>query len=165
MLHYQFETIHPFLDGNGRLGRLLIILFLVEQDVLPQPLLCMSSYFETRKGEYYDRLQAVRERGELAEWMQFFLHGVAVQATDAVDRAERLADLRQLYREKLQGSRSRAGEVVDLLFENPVATAKFVAERLGDWCRTGVWGGLLAGVGGIGGVGGWSRRCYPADNR
>ncbi|MGH8898195.1 MAG: Fic family protein [Egibacteraceae bacterium] len=131
LLHYQFETIHPFLDGNGRLGRLLIILFLVEQDVLPQPLLYMSSYFEARKGEYYDRLQAVRERGELAEWMQFFLHGVAVQATDAVERAERLADLRQLYREKLQGSRSRAGEVVDLLFENPIATAKFVAERLG----------------------------------
>jgi len=131
LLHYQFETIHPFLDGNGRLGRLLIILFLIEQDLLPQPLLYMSSYFEARKGDYYDRLQAVRERGEVQEWVQFFLHGVAVQATDAIERAERLADLRELYRGKLQGSRSRASGAVELLFENPIVTAKFVAERLG----------------------------------
>lgn len=131
LIHYQFETIHPFLDGNGRLGRLLIILFLVEKGLLPQPLLYMSSYFEARKGDYYDRLQAVRERGELQEWVQFFLHGVAVQATDAVERAERLADLREVYRGRLQGSRSRAGEVVELLFENPIATAKFAANRLG----------------------------------
>lgn len=131
LLHYEFETIHPFLDGNGRIGRLLIVLFLVEQGDLPQPLLYTSAYFEDHKAEYYDRLQAVRERGELEEWIQFFLTAVAEQAGDALRRAERLADLRQAYRQRLAGGRSRAHEVVDLLFSNPVLTAKFVARRLG----------------------------------
>lgn len=131
LLHYQFETIHPFLDGNGRLGRLLIVFFLVEQEVLPQPLLYLSSYFEQRRSDYAERLQAVREKGEVQQWLQFFLRGVQGQATDAVERAERLADLREKYRHSLAGSRSRAPEVVDLLFENPFATGPTVAERLG----------------------------------
>ncbi len=131
LLHYQFETIHPFLDGNGRLGRLLIVFFLVEKQVLPQPLLYLSSYFERRRSDYAERLQAVRERGEIQEWLQFFLRGVQVQATDAVERAERLADLRETYRSELAGSRSRAAEVVDLLFENPFASGPLVAKRLG----------------------------------
>ncbi len=76
LVHYQFETIHPFLDGNGRLGRLLIAFLLVEQQLLPQPLLYLSAYFERRRSDYYDRLQAVRERGELLEWLGFFLAGV-----------------------------------------------------------------------------------------
>jgi Fic family protein len=131
LLHYQFETIHPFLDGNGRLGRLLIVFFLVEQGALPSPLLYLSSYFEQRRSDYTGRLQAVRERGEIQEWLQFFLHGVEVQATDAVARAERLADLRERYRHELAGTRSRATEVVDLLFENPIASAPGVAASLG----------------------------------
>jgi Fic family protein len=131
LLHYQFETIHPFLDGNGRLGRLLIVFFLVEQGALPSPLLYLSSYFEQRRSDYTDRLQAVRERGEMQGWLQFFLHGVEVQATDAVARAERLADLREGYRHQLAGTRSRAAEVVDLLFENPIASAPAVAASLG----------------------------------
>lgn len=130
LLHYQFETIHPFLDGNGRLGRLLIVFFLVEQNVLPQPLLYLSSYFEQRRSDYADRLQAVRERGEIQDWLQFFLRGVQVQATDAVERAERLADLRERYRGALAGTRSRAPEVVDSLFENPFATGPTVAAKL-----------------------------------
>jgi Fic family protein len=130
-LHYQFETIHPFFDGNGRLGRLLIVFYLVKRARLQRPLLYLSSYLEQNRREYYDRLQSVRERGELQEWFQFFLTAVAVQADDAIQRAERLYDLRENYRGELAGSRTRAVEVVDLLFENPVVTARRVATRLG----------------------------------
>lgn len=119
LLHYQFETIHPFLDGNGGIGRLFIVLYLMDQGRLPAPLLYLFSYFDQRKPEYYDRLQFLRERGEVLEWLQFFLAGVAVQANDAVERAEQLGDLRERYRETLRGNRSRAGEVVDLLFAKP----------------------------------------------
>jgi len=131
LLHYQFETIHPFLDGNGRLGRLLIVFFLIRRRVLPAPLLYISSYLEQHRREYYERLQGVRERAELEEWLQFFFTAVAVQAEDAVSRAERLHDLREQYRSELAGSRSRAVEVVDLLFVNPVITARGVATALG----------------------------------
>jgi len=130
LLHYQFETIHPFLDGNGRLGRLLIVLYLVEQGLLTAPLLYTSAYFESHKAEYYDRLQAVRERADLDGWLRFFLTAVAEQAADAVSRAERLVDCRERYRSLLSGSRTRAHEVVDLLLENPVQTRHSVARRL-----------------------------------
>jgi Fic family protein len=130
LLHYQFETIHPFLDGNGRLGRLFIILYLVDRGRLPTPLLYISSYFDQRKGEYYDRLQFIRERGEMTEWLDFFLTGIAGQANDAISRAEELADLREQYRLKLQGTRSRAIEVADLLFANPIMTVRAVQRRL-----------------------------------
>jgi Fic family protein len=130
LVHYQFETIHPFLDGNGRLGRLLIIFLLVERGLLPQPLLYLSAYLERRRSDYYDSLQAVRERGELHEWLTFFLSGVTEQATDAVNRAERLVDLRETYRQRLAGDRSRASEVVDLVFQNPVLTTTRIARAL-----------------------------------
>lgn len=130
LVHYQFETIHPFLDGNGRLGRLLITFLLVEQQLLPQPLLYLSAYFERRRGDYYDHLQAVRERGELRQWLCFFLAGVTEQATDAVSRAERLVDLREVYRQRLVGDRSRAVEAVDLVFQNPVLTTTRIARAL-----------------------------------
>jgi Fic family protein len=130
LMHYQFETIHPFLDGNGRIGRLFIILYLVNLGRLPTPLLYISSYFDQRKDEYYDRLQFVRERGEIEEWLNFFLTGIAGQATDAVTHADELADLRERYRISLQGSRSRAIEVVDLLFANPIMTVRAVQTRL-----------------------------------
>ena len=130
MVHYQFETIHPFLDGNGRLGRLLIAFLLVERALLPQPLLYLSAYFERHRSDYYDRLQAVRERGEMTQWLDFFLSGVSDQATEAVQCAEALADLRETYRARLSGSRSRAIEVVDLLFQNPLLRAGRVADEL-----------------------------------
>ena len=130
LMHYQFETIHPFLDGNGRIGRLFIILYLVDRGRLPTPLLYISSYFDQRKGDYYDRLQLIRERGEIDEWFDFFLLGIAGQATDAVSRAEELSDLREKYRLALKGSRSRAIEVVDLLFANPIMTVSAVQKRL-----------------------------------
>ncbi len=130
MLHYQFETIHPFMDGNGRVGRLLIVFFLLSKGLLPAPLLYVSAYLEQNRREYYDRLQGVRERGEMEEWIQFFLTAVTAQAQDAVGRAEELYDLRETYRSMLAGSRSRAIEVVDLLMENPFITARGVASRL-----------------------------------
>lgn len=130
LLHYQFETIHPFLDGNGRLGRLFIVLYLTDRGRLPAPLLYISSYFDRRKNDYYDRLQAVRERGEIAEWLQFFLDGVAVQATDAVERAEQLSDLREDYRSRLRAG-GRTHLVVDMLFANPILTVRTVREKLG----------------------------------
>ena len=130
LVHYQFETIHPVLDGNGRLGRLLIAFLLVEQQLLPQPLLYLIAYFEQHRSEYYDRLLAVRERGELREWLVFFLTGVAELANDAVGRAERLVDLRESYRQRLSGDRSRAVEVIDLVFQNPVLTTTRIAETL-----------------------------------
>ena len=130
LLHYQFETIHPFLDGNGRLGRLLIVLFLVQRGRLPQPLLSISRYFENNRREYYERLQAVRERGEIQEWLQFFLHAVEAQARDAVLRAQRLTDLREQYREALKGTRTRAPELIDLLLGNPVLTSHRVEAAL-----------------------------------
>jgi Fic family protein len=131
LLHYQFETIHPFLDGNGRLGRLLIVFFLVEQRRLPASLLYISSFLEQHRQEYYDALQAVRERGRYQEWLQFFLRAIEVQAKDALDRAEKLADLRERYRSDLATkTRSRAPSVVEELFETPVITARSVSTRL-----------------------------------
>lgn len=131
LVHYQFETIHPFLDGNGRLGRLLIVFFLVVRDRLPEPLLYLSPYFEERRDEYYDALQGVRERGDLERWLALFLDGVRVQATDAIVRAERLIDLREDYRARVRTvTRGAANDLVDLAFEQPVLNARFVETRL-----------------------------------
>jgi Fic family protein len=133
LLHYQFETIHPFLDGNGRLGRILIVFFLIERGRLPSPILYLSSWFEARRRDYYARLQAVRERGEIDGWLRFFLRGIQRQATDAVRRAEQLVDLRESYRQRVMGA-ARSGrtvELVDLAFELPVLTARVVESRLG----------------------------------
>ena len=139
VLHYQFETIHPFLDGNGRLGRLFITLYLVEKGPLSKPLLYLSSFFETAKNEYYDRLQAVRESGDLAGWLSYFFTAVATQAEDAVAKAEKLIDLRERYRTTVfTNTRSRAVEAVDLLLANPVLTASFVAEQLKTTSQTGL---------------------------
>jgi Fic family protein len=132
LVHYQFETIHPFLDGNGRLGRLLIVFFLVVRERLPEPLLYLSPYFERRRDQYYDALQAVRERGDFDRWLALFLDGVTVQAADAVARAERLTDLREHYRSQVREvTRGMANQVVELALERPVLTARIVQQRLG----------------------------------
>jgi Fic family protein len=130
LLHYQFETLHPFLDGNGRLGRLLIVFFLVSEGHLPEPLLYVSSYFDRFKSDYYDRLQAVREVGDIQGWLRFFLGAVSTQATDAIARAEKLVDLREQHRERLRGLRSRAHELADCLLENPYMTTTRAVELL-----------------------------------
>jgi Fic family protein len=102
----------------------------MQQGRLPAPLLYLSSYLEDHRPEYYERLQAVRERGELQEWIQFFLTAVAAQAEDAVARAEQLVDLRERYRSNVAGSRSRAVEVVDLIMENPIISSFTIQRRL-----------------------------------
>lgn len=131
LMHYQFETIHPFLDGNGRIGRLIITLLLIEKKILELPLLYFSAYMEENRQEYYGRLQAARERGEVQEWLQFFLTAVHRQATDAEERAGKLVELRESYRSAFAGAKSRAAEVVDLLFSNPFVTVKRVETALG----------------------------------
>jgi Fic family protein len=130
LLHYQFLTIHPFFDGNGRVGRMLVLLFLRQQNRLSVPLLYVSPYFASRRREYYDRLQAVRERGEIQQWLQFFLTAVAAQADDGVLRSRELLGLRERYRSELAGSRSRAVEVVELLFTNPIITTTLIRKKL-----------------------------------
>ncbi|MCC6339438.1 MAG: Fic family protein [Acidimicrobiia bacterium] len=131
LVHYQFETIHPFLDGNGRLGRLLIVFLLIVRDRLPEPLLYLSPYLEARRDAYYGALQGVRERGDLDEWLALVLDGVRTQATDAVARAERLIDLRESYRAQVRKvTRGVANAVVDLAFEQPVLNARLVVTRL-----------------------------------
>lgn len=131
LVHNQFETIHPFLDGNGRVGRLLITFLLSDRKLLVNPLLQLSPYFERRRSAYYHHLQMSREKGSFAEWINFFLEGVLEQATEAVRQAEVLADLREKYRARLTGGRSRAIEVVDILLHNPVLVAGQVAAHLG----------------------------------
>ena len=129
--HSQFEAIHPFLDGNGRVGRLLITLLLVQRDVLPSPLLYLSSYFEETREEYYARLLGVTERGEWEEWLAYFLRGVALQAQDAVDRIQRLDDLLAGWRQRLSTGQSRTAErALDVLAENPFCTVPGLAGRL-----------------------------------
>jgi Fic family protein len=132
LVHYQFETIHPFLDGNGRIGRLLIVFFLVVRDRLPSPLLYLSPFFEARRQAYYDALHGVRQRGELDSWLRLFLDGVQTQANDALARAERLSDLRERYRASVQATtRGGANRLVDLVFEQPVVNSRTVERRLG----------------------------------
>ncbi len=132
LLHYQFETIHPFLDGNGRMGRLLIVFHLVLRERLLQPLLYLSSYFERRRDDYYTGLQGVRERGDMNAWLRFYLEGVETQANDAVRRAERLIDLREKYRARvMESTRGQAVILVDSLIANPIVNAHRVEARLG----------------------------------
>jgi Fic family protein len=121
VMHEQFEAIHPFLDGNGRVGRLLITLFLVERGRLPEPLLYLSDYIEAHRQEYYDALQRVRTKGDWPGWLRFFLVGVEETARAAVRQASRLMDLREAYRLRLN-RRPNALRLLDELFVNPYLT-------------------------------------------
>ena len=132
LAHVQFEAVHPFLDGNGRVGRLLITLLLAERDVLPAPLLYLSAYFEATRPEYYARLLGVTERGEWEEWLTYFLRGVALQAHDALGRIRRIDDLLSEWKRGLPRGRSRVPHrALDLFAENPFWTVAGLAGRLG----------------------------------
>jgi Fic family protein len=131
LMHYQFETIHPFLDGNGRIGRLLINLLLLEEGRLETPLLYLSGFLEQHRREYYERLQYVRERGEMQEWLQFFLTAVRRSADDAVERAERLVAVREQYLATASASRSNLHALVELLFTNPFVTVARLQRKTG----------------------------------
>src|SRR4030042_2066766 len=119
LIHYQFEAIHPFLDGNGRIGRLLVILLLIEWGLLSQPLLYLSAFFETHRPAYYDRLLAVSQGGEWENWLIFFLKGISSQSQDAINRIERLGQLRSAYQAQLTHARPpfRLLQTLDVLFE------------------------------------------------
>ena len=132
LLHVQFETIHPFLDGNGRLGRLLITLFLCAEGVLRQPLLYLSLYFKTHRADYYRLLQEVRERGAWEPWLEFFLDGVAETANQAFDTANRIANLLAADRERILAEADRTASVLqvhDLTRTRPFLTAAVAAEQ------------------------------------
>lgn len=133
LAHFQFETIHPFLDGNGRLGRLLIVFYLVERGALSQPLLYLSAFFERNRQAYVDSLQAVRERGELDDWVNFFVRGVAEQARAALESTEALLGLREDFRARLRsvGARGSAIDAAENLIGNPYVTVPRLARTLG----------------------------------
>ena len=132
LIHYQFEAIHPFLDGNGRVGRLLTTLLPCAWELLPIPLLYLSAFFEAHRHSYYDLLLAVSQRGAWEAWLSFFLRGVATQSRDAIARARLLQALQQAYRERFQSERatSRLLRVVDLLFARPILTTRQVEAAL-----------------------------------
>jgi len=132
LLHYQFEAVHPFLDGNGRVGRLLITLFLIERQILPTPLLYLSAFFEMTRSDYYARLAGVTRRAAWVDWLEYFLNGVARMSEDALARAARINGLLAEWRRTVSGGSSRnPAALVELLAENPFWTIKKAAERLG----------------------------------
>jgi Fic family protein len=133
VIHYQFEAIHPFGDGNGRVGRLLMGLFLNERKLLPQPLLYLSAYFERSRGEYYDGLMRVSTHGDWDAWVRYVLEGVRQQADEAITLADRLQALNSRYRTELHAAHAtvNALALVEQLFVTPFVTNRFVKEILG----------------------------------
>jgi len=126
--HYQFETIHPFLDGNGRIGRLIITLYLVANGILEKPLLYLSDYFDRNKSLYYDNLTAVRSENDLIQWIKFFLTGIAETAENSVSTLKQIIELQGFLETEClpkMGRRSRKGlELLNELFKKPVITIK-----------------------------------------
>lgn len=132
-LNAQFETIQPFLDGNGRVGRLLITFLLVYRGILHQPLLYLSTFLKRHRAEYYDRLMAIRERGDWEGWLRFFLKGVAESAEEATPTARSLVRLRDEHRTLIQehGLGMNGLRLLDLLYHVPLVNVRFVEEKLG----------------------------------
>lgn len=126
VVHYQFEAIHPFGDGNGRVGRLLVPLFLRERGLLPQPLLYLSAYFERTRSDYYGRLMRVSTHGDWNGWVSYFLEGVRAQSQAATALADKLLALQARYREELLAKRatSNAVALIDALFMNPLVSTR-----------------------------------------
>ncbi len=137
LAHYQFEAIHPFLDGNGRVGRLLIILSLIERHVLPAPLWYLSAFFEATREEYYARLLAVTRTSDWDGWLRYFLHGVAHMSQDVLRRAQRINQTLATWRRKVAGTSRAALLLLDALAENPFVNAKSATKRLGVAFTTG----------------------------
>lgn len=135
LAHVQFETIHPFLDGNGRVGRLLITFLLTERGVLHKPVLYLSHYFKQHRQDYYDHLQAVRERGEWEAWLTFFLRGVIEVAGEAADTARRILQLREQHRAAITSQLGRAAgnghKVLERLYDRPIVSVHDVQKLTG----------------------------------
>lgn len=150
LVHYQFEAIHPFLDGNGRVGRLLIILEFCERNILPAPFLYLSAFFDATRADYYGGLRSVSEEGTWSSWLQYFLNGVARQAEDALSRAERANRLLERWRHSLAGDPHAkvALELVELLGANPFITPRGAQKRLRVAYNT-----VMRAIGQLGGKG------------
>ena len=135
LLHYQFVTIHPFLDGNGRIGRLLVTLFLIGSDVISSPVLYLSCFLKLNRIEYYDRMSEVRRTGNYEQWVRFFLKGIAETAQDATETIDRLMELHRRNEEKLNDVPSRFSRKIRELFfyveHNPIIETKRTAVMLG----------------------------------
>lgn len=135
LAHVQFETIHPFLDGNGRVGRLLITFLLTEHGVLHKPVLYLSHYFKRHRQAYYEHLQGVRDRGEWENWLAFFLRGVAEVAAEAADTARRIQLLREQHRaaitERLGRAAGNGHKVLEMLFDRPIVSVLDVEKLIG----------------------------------
>jgi Fic family protein len=135
LAHAQFETIHPFLDGNGRIGRLLITFLLTEKGLLSKPVLYLSHYFKRRRAEYYERLQAVRDQADWEGWLAFFLDGVCEVSQEATATAAAILRMREDYRTRIAEHLGRAAangqRVMDHLFDQPIVSVATVREWLG----------------------------------
>lgn len=135
LAHAQFETIHPFLDGNGRVGRLLIAFLLTEKGLLSRPVLYLSHYFKQHRADYYERLQAVRDEGDWESWLRFFLDGVITVSREATQTAAAILRMREDYRARITEHLGRAAangqRVMDRLFDHPIVTVAIVRDWLG----------------------------------
>jgi len=133
LAHAQFETIHPFLDGNGRVGRLLITLLLCERGALQRPLLYLSYYLKTHRAQYYDRLSAIRNDGDWEGWLRFFLRGIYEVSQAASNTARAILDLREKHRRQIsaQSSANNALRLLDYLFEKPILSIRMAEKHLG----------------------------------
>jgi Fic family protein len=135
LAHTQFETIHPFLDGNGRVGRLLITFLLCEQGVLHKPVLYLSYYFKRHRREYYEHLQRVRDDGNWEGWLEFFLTGVSEVSEQATDTARRILALREQHRTMITDHLGRAAgnghRVLDSLYRRPIVNVASVQKLTG----------------------------------
>lgn len=133
LIHAQFETIHPFLDGNGRMGRLLITFWLCQQQILSKPLLYLSYYFKRNRTEYYDRLMDIRLKGEWENWLAFFLKGIASVSDEAIDTAKKILSMKEKHTELINNNIkniSNGLKLLDKLFEHPMLTINKAAELL-----------------------------------
>jgi Fic family protein len=132
LCHYQFEAIHPFLDGNGRVGRLLITLLLIEHKMLPSPLLYLSAFFEATREEYYRRLFNVSSKGTWHDWLTYFLNGIAVQSEDVLSRAESINNLLTKWKLQVANISSKVPiDIVEHFAVNPYLTINKISEELG----------------------------------
>ena len=152
IIHAQFETIHPFLDGNGRMGRLLITFWLCQQDILSKPLLYLSYYFKQHRTEYYDLLMHVRLDGDWESWIKFFLRGVAFVSDEAIISAKEIIQIKEKHAKSLferKGNMGNHQKLLEILFDSPIIDRKKVMEKLKvssptagdlllDFCKKGV---------------------------